>query len=311
MNPQENVVPESHFDSQKIAPATMSATQPMYWSVRREIWENQSIYIAPLAVAGIILFSFLVSVIKIPANRHAGVVITPAQEYMAIEVACFVAAFLLALTAFIVGAFYCLDALHGERRDRSILFWKSLPVSDLTTVLSKASIPLIVLPLLTFAIILVTQLFILLIGTIGLLMKGDSAAALWAGLPLFSMPLEQLLALVAIVLWHAPIYGWLLLVSSWARRTPLLWAVLPLLAISIFEKIALHTGHFAYLVRYRVTGVFTRAFFSQPPGRPMGASLIQVDLGKFLSTPDLWIGLAVAAAFFAAAIRLRRYREPL
>ncbi len=53
-------------------------------------------------------------------------------------------------TAFIVGVFYCLDALHGERRDRSILFWKSLPVSDLTTVLSKASIPLVVLPLLSF-----------------------------------------------------------------------------------------------------------------------------------------------------------------
>ena len=55
-------------------------------------------------------------------------------------------------TAFIVGIFYSLDALHGERRDRSILFWKSMPVSDLTTVLSKASIPLVVLPLLSFAI---------------------------------------------------------------------------------------------------------------------------------------------------------------
>ena len=58
--------------------------------------------------------------------------------------------------------FYCLDALYGERRDRSILFWKSLPVSDLTTVLSKASIPIVVLPLLTFAVTVATQLIMLL-----------------------------------------------------------------------------------------------------------------------------------------------------
>ena len=283
----------------------------MYWSVRREIWESQSIYMAPLYVAGVILLSFLVGVIKAPANTHAGVTVTAAQEYIAIEVVCYITVFLLVLTAFIIGAFYCLDALHGERRDRSILFWKSLPVSDLTTVLSKASIPLIVLPLLTFAIILVTQLFILLIGTIGLLARGHGAAALWAGLPLFKMPLELLYTLAAIALWHAPIYGWLLLVSSWARRTPLLWAVLPLLAISIFEKIAFHTGNFAYLLKYRLTVGLTQAFISPKNGSfPMG-QLPAIDLEKFLSTPDLWIGLAVAAAFFAAAIRLRRYREPL
>ena len=310
MNPQENVVPESPFEPREIAPVTMSATQPLYWSVRREIWENQSIYVAPLAVAGVILFGVLVAVIN--AHKHAAMGVPPVQEYIAIEVACFIAAFLLLLTALIIGAFYCLDALHGERRDRSILFWKSLPVSDLTTVLSKASIPLIVLPLLTFAIIVVTQLFILLIGTIGLLMKGDSVAGLWVGFPLLGMPLELLYSLAALALWHAPIYGWLLLVSSWARRTPLLWAVLPLLAISIFEKIAFHTGYFAYLVQYRVTGVLTTAFGAQQhPGKLLGSSLLPIAPWKFLSTPDLWIGLAVAAAFFAAAIRLRRYREPL
>ena len=82
---------------------------------------------------------------------------------------------MIMFTAFIVGVFYCLDALHGERRDRSILFWKSLPVSDLTTVLSKAIIPLVVLPLLTFAIIIATQLIMLLMSTAVLL------PAVWRG----------------------------------------------------------------------------------------------------------------------------------
>ena len=81
--------------------------------------------------------------------------------------------------------FYCLDALHGERRDRSILFWKSLPVSDLTTVLSKASIPLVVLPLLTFAITVATQWLMLLLSSAVLLVSGQSVATLWTQLSFF------------------------------------------------------------------------------------------------------------------------------
>ena len=87
--------------------------------------------------------------------------------------------------AFVVGVFYCLDALHGERRDRSILFWKSLPVSDLTTVLSKASIPLVILPLITFAIVIATQLIMLLLSSAAMLISGLSATAP-APLPCFS-----------------------------------------------------------------------------------------------------------------------------
>ena len=97
------------------------------------------------------------------------------------------------LTTFVVGVFYCLDALHGERRDRSILFWKSLPVSDLTTVLSKASIPLVVLPLLTFAITVVTQWIMLLLSSAVLLGSGLSVATLWTQLSLFQMSADAAL----------------------------------------------------------------------------------------------------------------------
>ena len=100
-------------------------------------------------------------------------------------------------TTFIIGVFYCLDALYGERRDRSILFWKSLPVSDLTTVLSKASIPLVVLPLLTFAITVVTQLLMLLLSAAVLAGSGLSVTPL-TQLPLFQMSLVLLYHLVAV-----------------------------------------------------------------------------------------------------------------
>src|SRR5204863_8813324 len=105
--------------------------------------------------------------------------------------------------AFIIGVFYCLDALHGERRERSILFWKSLPVSDLSTVLSKAIIPLVVLPMVSFAIIVVTQFIMLLISTLALLPSG-LATTTWANFNLFRQSLILLYGLIAIALWHAP-----------------------------------------------------------------------------------------------------------
>src|SRR5207249_9351485 len=194
--------------------------------------------------------------------------------------------------------------------DRSVLFWKSLPVSDLTTVLSKASIPLVVLPLISFAIIIVTQLIMLLMSSAVLLMSGLSATT-WTTLPLFQSSLILLYGLVALALWHAPIYGWLLLVSSWARRATFLWAVLPLLAITIFETITFNTTHFIRMLGHRLTGFAAEAFDFQGQRNPDIHSLAQLTPGRYLNTPDLWIGLAVAAGFIFAAVRLRRYRGPI
>jgi len=110
----------------------------MYWSVRRELWENRSIYIAPLAVAAVFLFGFLISTIHLPGKMRAASALDPLRQHELIAQPYLIASGLMMLTTLVVGVFYCLDALYGERRDRSILFWKSLPVSDLTTVLSKA-----------------------------------------------------------------------------------------------------------------------------------------------------------------------------
>jgi ABC-2 type transport system permease protein len=95
----------------------------------------------------------------------------------------------------VVGVFYSLDALYGERRDRSILFWKSLPVSDLTAVLSKASIPLVVLPALVFVITVATNLVMVLISSAVLVLSGINPMTLWRELPLFQFELVLLYAL--------------------------------------------------------------------------------------------------------------------
>ena len=119
-----------------------------------------------------------------------------------------------------------------------------------------------------------------------------------------------LYGLVAIALWHAPIYGWLLLVSGWARRATFLWAVLPLIAIQIFEKITFGTSYFASLLKHRLMGFAPQAFDFQPLHATID-SLAQLTPGRYLSSAGLWIGLVVAVAFLAAAIRLRRYRGPI
>ena len=221
------------------------------------------------------------------------------------------AAIMLILTAFVIGVFYCLDALYGERRERSILFWKSLPVSDRTTVLSKTSVPLLVLPLITFVIIVTTQVLMLLWTSVLLITHGMSPASTWTYLPLFQQCLVLLYGLAVIAIWHAPIYGWALLVSGWARRATFLWAVLPAIAIAVFEKITFDTSHFAGLVKDRLLGFAPNAFaFGLHRGVAID-SLVQLTPGRYLSTPGLWLGLVFAAVCIAAAIRLRRYRGPL
>ena len=220
-----------------------------------------------------------------------------------------IAALLIMGTTFIIALFYSLDALHGERRDRSILFWKSLPVSDLTTVLSKASIPLVVIPLLSFAVTVVTQFIMLLLSSAVLLGSGLSVATLWTQVSLPQMSLLLLYHLVMVhALWYAPIYAWLLLVSGWARRAPFLWATLPLLAIGVAEKIAFNTSHFAAMLEDRIRGGGAAVTL---PGRLPMDPMTHLTPGHVFTSPGLWIGLAVAAVFLAAAVRLRRSRGPI
>src|SRR5437667_3789790 len=156
-----------------------AVTKPLYWSVLRELWENKSIYIAPAIVAAVILLGALVSAGHLPERRRNAMLLDEVRRRAAIELPYNIVAMVLIVTAFIVGFFYCLDALYGERRDRSILFWKSLPVSDVTTLLSKAIIPLVILPVVIFGVAVVTQFCMLLISS-AVLVPSGLAGTTWA-----------------------------------------------------------------------------------------------------------------------------------
>jgi ABC-2 type transport system permease protein len=183
-----------------------------------------------------------------------------------------------------------------------------MPVSDLTTVLSKLAIPLVIIPVLSYAITVVTQFIMLLLASAVLVGSGANIAAMWTQQSFFRASLELFYHMLTIHgLWYAPLYGWLLLVSAAAPRAPFVWAVLPPFVIWGVERMAFNTTYFLSLLKVRLMG---------PPDPEMAMSknadfMSTLIPHHFFDQPGLWGGLAVAAVFLAIAIRVRRYRGPI
>ena len=278
--------------------AKISSAQLYLWSVRRELWEHRYLYVAPLAVGALILLGFAIGQLTHNANQ------------MMSEGPYTFAALLLMLTGILAAMFYSVDALYGERRDRSILFWKSLPVSDLTTVLAKATIPIVLVPLVTWVISVATMFFMLLLASLRLMGTGMSA---WSHLSFGSMSWILLYHLViGHGLWYAPIWGWLLLCSAWSRRAPYLYATLPLLAVGLVEKISFGTAYFGHWIAYR--------FGADPSGMPaaetkkageMTMAAMTPRLSDFLTGTGLWSGLILCAVLLGITVWLRRRQGPI
>lgn len=291
--------------------AGLSPARLLYWSMLRELWENRWTYIVPLIVAAVFLLGFAIEAGLVSSMHSAGSRSAAQAATHSLEQPFDLVSFAVMAAYVIIIVIYCLEALHGERRDRSILFWKSLPVSDLTTVAAKACFAIFILPLIAFAIIVATQGIMLLVGSAVLLGRGLSAVALWMQTPLLPMWAAMLYHLLTVhALYYAPFYGWLLLVSAWARRAPFLWAALPVAALLIVEKLVFNTSAVADMLLSRLGGGPAALPFPPPGNMPMEAPTL-ANLAAFLTSPGLWIGLALCAAFLAAAVRLRRYQGPI
>jgi ABC-2 type transport system permease protein len=235
-----------------------------------------------------------------------------AEQHVTLAGPYHIVALALMSTTMVVGVFYCLDALHGERRDRSMLFWKSLPVSDRTAVLAKMFIPMVVLPVIALVVVLAIQLVMLVVSSIVIAASGLSAAPLWSAVEWADSTVTLIYGLLVLALWYAPIYAWLLLVSAWARRAVLLWAVLPFMVLSVFEKIAFGSNHLGMLLRDRIVGGYTQGFGQAIEGNENVVEHVPVmDPARLFSSPGLWLGVIAAALLLWAAIWLRRRQEPL
>ncbi len=286
-------------------------TTRFIWALRRELWENRWLYVAPACMAAAILVGFTAFTIIQPSEILRLTALRAQSLRMALVASYDGVAGLLMITGLLVGVIYCVDALYGERRDRSILLWKSLPVSDAVTVLAKLCIPVLVLPVIVWMLTVAIQAVMVLITGGILLAHGQAVAELWDKIRVLPSAFTLLYHLVAVHgLLAAPLYGWLLLVSAWAPRAPFMWAFLPPVGVVFLERMALGTMRFANLLLSRLSGSMNDM---TPPAA--GSTLIDpmalLPPHQFFAAPSLWAGFGITAVFIAAMIRLRRAAQPL
>jgi ABC-2 type transport system permease protein len=216
--------------------------------------------------------------------------------------------------------FYAIDSLYADRRDRSVLFWKSLPLSDAETVLSKFAVAAVVIPLVGLAATVVTQFVMAAGGSAKLALAGEAAGFAWEPRALFGGIGIAIVWCVTAILWYAPVVGYLMLASAWAPRAPFLWAVLPPVALWIIEAVVMRSEHVGDFITERL---FVLPFLLrlhggepghvEPPEDQELEHLLSIDLyglfAEFYRTPELWLGVVAAALLVAAAIWVRRYRD--
>ncbi len=292
--------------------------------IRREVWEHPSLWAAPVAVAVLMLFGAVFGHPPMPlsGNGSASLDIVRArigEATFAIGVLAF--GFVQYVTMSVVLWVYATDCLYSERRDRSILFWKSMPVSDGTTVLVKALIAIVLAPLWVYLLTLVTSLLAFGIWMLRV-WSGSLPPIFWDTGAWLRIEGVSLVSVVAATLWYAPIMSYLMLISAWARRNVYLWVFLPPIVAVLLEQIMFGTHYLSRVLLYRLGSgwqstlfISIERLFSGPAfniGGAAGAPAGRVEGlggGGAFSNVDLWIGLAVAAALLFAATRIRRYRD--
>ena len=298
---------------------------PFMVLVRRELWEHRSLIWAPLAMA--------LTIIVLSLLGAAQDIALPGVVRDADELRDFLSTLMVGLlvpqllVGLVVVFFYLLDCLFTERRDRSILFWKSLPVSDAQTVLSKLFVALVAMPLWIWALSLVVGLVVF--GVLAAKVSGTPAAALgtWHGEDWLALQATLLGKLAVAALWYLPVAGWLLLVSVLAKRAQFLWAKLQFLAVAIAERVVLGSNSVAAFVVGRLFGLGQGLFSisaktttttttdgaggsvvveSVTHSQSMDSEFSLFAVPEVLASPCLWIGVAVGAALVYAAIRVRQ-----
>jgi ABC-2 type transport system permease protein len=278
------------------------------WLVKREFWENRAIWIIPAALVVLLTLASLFGTIEATFFDSG----ERTRSMAGLMFVAFGALFFAAMS--IYSYWYLLDCLYTDRKDRSVLFWKSLPISDTATVLSKLFVALVAIPVLYFAAADVASLlaaFVLSVRAHSLL--GNS---LWQPDVWLQLQAGWLYVIATTAIWYLPVTGWLLLISAWARRAVMLWSVLPPLALILTERLFIGTHECLSAIGDRLIGYASRAFNPQAyqwadqwagnqPSSGAPSTWRVLDPLGFLSSPATWIGALIGAALIAAAVQVR------
>ena len=322
-----------------------SALTNVYWLVKREFWEHRGgFFWAPVISGGVFLLLNIMALIAGEVlggggNTHfhmAGGLnfdgrLSPDTVSMMgsiLDGAMYVTAGLIIMIMAIIVFFYCLGSLYDDRRDRSVLFWKSLPISNRDTVLSKVLSAIMVAPVIACVVGVVTGLLLILVAACVASLHGLNT---WQ-LLLHAHPLRVAVSMIALIplyaIWALPTIGWLMLCSAWTRSKPFLWAVVLPLATGVVVWWLGLMGLFNLGAGWFWMNIVGRLLFSVIPGGWLrnGSALEQLSshandssglldqIGLVhnyatLATPDLWIGAIAGIAMIAAATWFRRWRD--
>ncbi|HSC26659.1 MAG TPA: ABC-2 transporter permease [Vicinamibacterales bacterium] len=295
------------------------------WLIRREIWEHKAIWVAPVVVIGCLLL------LVVSGNVHLGPIgeldesgaigeLSRDDQVKLLVIVYAGLALVIDMIMGVVAFFYALDSLYADRRDRSVLFWKSLPLSDAETVLSKFAVAAIVIPLVTLAAALVAQLVVATGGSAKLALSGLPGGVMWQPEAIAGGFMVAFFWCVTAILWYAPVIGYLMLASAWAPKGPFLWAVLPPVGLWILERVVVGSEHVGDFITGRLFGLYRMlGDRREATADAVGEASFEVDklsdvdlvgsLRDIYASPELWLGVAAAAVLLAAAIWVRRYRD--
>lgn len=288
------------------------------WLIRREFWENRAIWLVPTSVGALLTLATLFGRLNIQGITDNEALATPEQGTVIGGIVLFSFGIVFFVVAYTYCFWYLLDCLYADRKDRSILFWKSLPISDTQTVLAKLFTGLIAIPMVYF--IAADAATLLMAVIVSLRLRSFIGAALWHPDQWLQLQALWLYLIVTMGIWYLPLAGWFMVVSAWAKRAVILWSVLPPVAVLVAERWFLGTHVFGRILGSWSLGYPAHAFLEPPQGgwataivgdnaitRP-GSVWDVMNPAFFFTSAATWICVVVGAALVFAAIQLRLRR---
>jgi ABC-2 type transport system permease protein len=281
------------------------------WLIRREFWENRAIWMIPAGFGGLLILAALFGQVSIPVlNSHV-----ETHDFGGIFLFAIGAVFYLVMSLY--ASWYLLECLYTDRKDRSILFWKSLPISDASTVLTKLLVGLVIVPLVYFVAADVTALIAAFIVSIRA--RASIGSALWQPDVWWQIQVLWMYVIFTTAVWYLPVAGWLLLVSAWAKRAVILWSILPPLALYLVERVFFSSHYVAWVLNSRLGGLPAAAFRAgwkdgsdvEINGHVPGSIWRFMNADGFITNPQTWIGIAAGVVLIVAAIQLRTRRSEI
>jgi ABC-2 type transport system permease protein len=284
------------------------------WLIRREFWENRAIWVIPAVFGALLILAALFGQVSIPKLN------SPAEMHEAAGAFQVIVGAMFYVVMSVYATWYLLDCLYADRRDRSILFWKSLPLSDARTVLIKLLVGMILIPLVYFVAADATALIAAFILSIRA--RASLGSALWQADVWWDIQVLWLYVIVVTATWYLPIAGWLMLVSAWAKRAVMLWSILPPLVAYIFERVFFGTHVIGHTLTRRLTGLPAVAFNGAKHVWTQGSGVVDnsglpvrvwnlINPSGFFTSAETWIGAAVGIVFIVGAIQLRMRRSEI